>query len=145
MKKVNPLAALILYFCVSLIFSSNAAAKVYIDIDSPSFQQFPIAICDFNNLSTGAAEPFEIGIILADEIKKYLAMTGIFNILNKKSFLEEKNPGNTAVTENIHFSDWATIGADYLLRGNIIQNNKEIIVECRLFDVTRGESLFNKK
>ncbi len=50
-----------------------------------------------------------------------------------------------ATTENIRFSDWAAIGADYLLRGSITQNNKEIIVESRLFDVTRGEILFNKK
>lgn len=145
MKKIYLISAFILFFCASPIFSNNAAAKVYIDIDSPTFQQFPIAICDFGNSAASAAISADIGITFADEIKKYLAMTGIFNILNKKSFLEEKNHGNTAATENIHFSDWATIGADYLLRGNIIQNNKEIIVECRLFDVTRGELLFNKR
>jgi TolB protein len=145
MKKVNPLAALILYFCVSLIFSSNAVAKVYIDIDSPSFQQFPIAICDFQNPAGSVNKSTDSGIALADDIKRYLTMTGIFNILNKKSFLEEKNPSPVAAAENIRFSDWAIIGADYLLRGNITQNDKELIVECRLYDVTRGELLFNKR
>ncbi len=145
MKIINSTIAFIVFLCGFLIFANSASAKIYIDIDSPNFQQFPIAICDFNNLSTRAEEPSEIGVTLADEIKKYLAMTGIFNILNKKSFLEEKNTANLAVIENIRFSDWATIGADYLLRGNITGSDKKIIAECRFFDVTKGESLFNKK
>ena len=145
MMKINLVAALILYFCASLIFSSNAVAKVYIDIDSPSFQQFPIAICDFQNPAGSPDKSTDSGIALADDIKRYLTMTGIFNILNKKSFLEEKNSNPVTATENIRFPDWAMIGADYLLRGSITQNGKEMIVESRLYDVTRGELLFGKK
>jgi len=145
MKKINPVATLILYFCASLIFCSNAVAKVYIDIDSPSFQQFPIAISDFQSPAESVNKSAVSGIALADDIKRYLTMTGIFNILNKKSFLEDNNPGTAAANENIRFSDWAMIGADYLLRGNITQKDKELIVESRLYDVTRGELLFAKK
>jgi tol-pal system beta propeller repeat protein TolB len=145
MKKKYLISAFILFFCTLLIFSNSATAKVYVDIDSPTFQQIPIAICDFNNQTTSAIKSANFGITVSDDVKKDLSLTGIFNILNKKSFLENNPPGNAATTENIRFSDWATIGADYLLRGNIIQNNKEIIVESRLFDVTRGELLFNKK
>ena len=145
MKIINKMAALIFFFCVSLLFRGNALAKIYIDIDSPSFQQFPIAITDFQSPAGSTDKSTDTGIALADDIKKYLTMTGIFNILNKKSFLEEKNPGPAAATENIRFSDWAMIGADYLLQGNITRNDKEIIVENRLYDVVRGERLFGKK
>jgi TolB protein len=145
MKKTKKVAALILYFCASLIFNSNALAKVYIDIDSPSFQQFPIAICDFQSPAGRPDKSKDSGIALADDIKKYLTMTGIFNILNKKSFLEEKISSPLAATENILFSNWTMIGADYLLQGNITQNNNEIIVESHLYDVPRGELLFGKK
>ncbi len=145
MKTINTTVAFILYICLSLTFSNNAAAKVYIDIDSPSFQQFPIAICDFQNLAVTPDKAADSDVALADDIKRYLAMTGIFNILNKKSFLEEKNPLPVTAAETIHFPDWAMIGADYLLRGNISQNGQEIIVEVHLYDVTRGELLFNKK
>jgi hypothetical protein len=34
-------------FLLLLCLSSPAYGKVYIDIDSPSFQKFPIAIADF--------------------------------------------------------------------------------------------------
>jgi TolB protein len=145
MKKIELMVTLILFFFVSLIFSSNALAKVYIDIDSPSFQQFPIAICDFQSPAGSPNKSKDSGIALADDIKRYLAITGIFNILNKKSFLEERNTNPVTATENIRFPDWAMIGADYLLRGNITPNDKEIIVESRLYDVTSGELLFGKK
>jgi len=145
MKKINKVASLILYFCANLIFSSNAVAKVYIDIDSPSFQQFPIAISDFQISAGSVDKSTDYDIALVDDIKRYLTMTGIFNILNKKSFLEEKNPGPVTATENIRFSDWAIIGADYLLRGNITQNDKEIVVSSHLYDVTSGELLLGKR
>jgi TolB protein len=136
---------IILSFCVLPIFSNSAAAKIYIDIDSPAFKQIPIAICDFNNISTGAARAMDSGIMVSENIKKDLSLTGIFNILNKKSFLEDKNSITAVAVEKIRFPDWTAIGADYLLRGNIILNDKEIIAEGYFFDVTRGALFFNKK
>jgi TolB protein len=137
--------AFVLFFCTLLIFSNSATAKVYVDIDSPTFQQIPIAICDFNNQITSATKSANFGMTVSDDVKKDLSLTGIFNILNKKSFLEENVSSPATATGKISFSDWATIGADYLLQGNITQNDKEIIVESRLFDVTHGELLFNKR
>jgi len=142
MKKKYLLSAFIWFFCTLPIFSNSVAAKVYVDIDSPTFQQIPIAICDFGNKTASSTKSANFGATISDGIKKDLSLTGIFNILNKKSFLESNQPDTK---ESIRFSDWATIGADFLLQGNVIQNDKEIIVESRLFDVTRGEILFNKK
>ena len=145
MKKVRTMPALIIYLGVSMILCGNAVAKVYIDIDSPSFQQFPIAISDFHASTGGVDKSTNSGIAMADDIKRYLTMTGIFNVLNKNSFLEDNNPSQNVATENIRYSDWTMIGADYLLRGNITQNDKEIVVETRLYDITRGELLLGKK
>jgi len=145
MKKVFLISSFVFFFCALPVLSSRVAAKIYIDIDSPTFQQIPIAICDFSNQTASATKSADSGITTSDDIKKDLSLTGIFNILNKKSFLENIPPDNAATMGNIRFSDWTTIGADYLLQGSITQNNKEIIVESHLFDVTRGELLFNKR
>ncbi|MGV8057191.1 MAG: Tol-Pal system beta propeller repeat protein TolB [Smithellaceae bacterium] len=129
---------------VTLFLSSNVAAKVYIDVDSPNFQLFPVAICDFDVTAAGnAAKSKDSGIELADEVKRYLTMTGFFNPLNKKSFLDDKEADSPSVT--INFANWAMIGADYLVKGTVEQSPKEIQSECRLFDVVKGELLFNKK
>ncbi len=145
MKKIYLLSAFILFFCTLLIFSNRAMAKVYVDIDSPTFQQIPIAICDFKNKEASPAKITDFGITVSEGVKKDLSLTGIFNILNKKSFLEEKDSATTVMAEKIRFSDWTAIGADYLLRGNTTQNDKEIIADSYLFDVIRGELIFNKK
>jgi TolB protein len=138
------LTAIFISLCASLSLSTNAAAKIYIDVDSPNFQLFPIAICDFDPAAAGVAvKTLNAGFALAEETKRYLTMTGFFNPLNKKSFLEETN-GNSPAAQ-INYSNWAMIGADYLVKGNIQQSEKETTAECRLFDVIKGELLFNKK
>lgn len=145
MKNKYLIPVVTLFVCALLIFSNHAAAKVYIDVGSPSFKQIPIAICDFNNKAAGAAQAGDLGITVSEDVKKDLTLTGIFNILNKKSFLEDKDSITATTADKIRFPDWAAIGADYLLRGNITQNDKEIIADSYFFDVTRGELIFNKK
>jgi TolB protein len=119
----------------------TAAAKVYIDIDAPGFQQFSIAVCDFQNSKTGTSASPDLNPAIADEIKNYLDMTGLFKILDKKSFLEGVEPGSP---EKIRFQEWTAIGADFLVRGNLTQG-KDTVAEGRLYDTARGEMLFNKR
>lgn len=144
MKRKRLLISLNIFLGLLLLFSGEAGAKIYIDVDSPNFQLFPIAVSDFNLTATNILKSPAAGIILADEVKKYLIMTGFFNPLNKKSFLEEKTIGTDSIN-NINFSDWSMIGADYLLKGNLTDSEKEMIAECWLFDVIRGELIFGKK
>ena len=141
----NLLLSTLILFCVLHFFGQSAKAKVYVDIDSPTFKMIPIAICDFKNKEASPAKAIDSGITVSEGVKKDLSLTGIFNILNKKSFLEEKDSASATAAEKIRFSDWTAIGADYLLRGNTTQNDKEIIADSYLFDVIRGELIFNKK
>ncbi len=117
------------------------AAKVYIDIDAPGFQQFPIAVCDFQIKNAGPGHPSDIPARLSDHVRSFLGLTGIFNILDKKSFLDGVEPDTGA----IRFSDWTVIGADFLLSGDITPGPKDISVESRLYDVSRGQMLFTRK
>ncbi|NTW76783.1 MAG: hypothetical protein HGB33_03230, partial [Syntrophaceae bacterium] len=140
MKKSFLSILVAVFITLSLFSGSDATAKVYIDVDSPNFQLFPIAICDFSVADANTAhKSSNLGIVLADEIKIYLKMTGFFNPLNKKSFLDDKG------IDSVVFTNWVMIGADYLVKGTVKQSEKEIINECRLYDVVKGELLFNKK
>jgi TolB protein len=143
MKKRGSWITLNILIFALLFFNGNAAAKIYIDVDSPSFQLFPIAVTDFSLRDQSTVKSPDSGVTFAEEVKRYLNMTGFFNPLDKKSFLGETNAGEQA--GGIIFSDWSMIGADYLLKGNLTRSNKEITVECRLFDVIRGELIFGKK
>ena len=98
MKKKYLISACLLFFCTLLIFSNSVAAKVYVDIDSPTFQLIPVAISDFNEKSSGSNMPADSGITVSEQVRKDLSLTGIFNILNKKSFLEGKDSGPATST-----------------------------------------------
>jgi TolB protein len=146
MKK-NIRSTIIIFLLFSSLFFGNTAtveAKIYIDVDSPTFQLFPIAICDFNLPNANTKRSPDTGIALAEEVKTYLIMTGFFNPLNKKSFIEEKNTGEARETK-IDFSNWTMIGADYLLQGELASGEKETAIDCRLYDVIRGELILNKR
>jgi len=135
------------FFCLSFFISLSvcglygvSAAKVYIDIDAPGFQQFPIAVCDFQSKNAQSGKQADLQVSIADQIRNTLGLTGIFNLLDKKSFLEGVEPG----TDTVRFSDWSIIGADFLLRGSITFGAKDISVKSQLYDVTRGLTLFDK-
>lgn len=142
MKKLFLIVFFAFFFC-GVPFSQNSVlAKVYVDIDSPAFKLIPIAISGFNDQSVEAMKKADAGTIVPEGVKSDLSLTGIFNVLNRRSFLDY----STAVTaDKIHFPDWRVIGADYLLRGNVLQNDKEIVAVAHLFDVVRGELIFSRK
>lgn len=142
MKK-NFSSVLMLVLFALLALHNSAIAKVYVDIDSPAFKTIPIAICDFN--IAAATQPSSAGMTLADGIRNDLSLTGIFNVLNKKSFLEDRDSIAFVSADKIRFPDWTAIGADYLLKGRVMRNDLEIVADAYLFDVTRGEIIFQKK
>ncbi len=117
--------------------------KVYLDIDSPSFHKFPIAVSDFKDLRP-PAQVDGLNTWFAEDLSRCLNITGYFHVLDKKSFLED--PAKAGITaEGIHFDDWTTIGAEYLVKGGFQQDGKVLTAEFRLFDVVRGELVVGKR
>ena len=124
-------------------FSGLAYGKVYIDIDSPSFQKFPIAITDFKPLRP-VADKGDLPAWFSDTLSRDLTITGYFNVLDRKAYLEDpKQAGITA--EGIRFEDWTVIGAEYLVKGGFQTDGRELVTEFRLFDVVRGELVVGKR
>ncbi len=137
--------ALLLLVVLLLAGGRTAFGKVYIDIDSPAFRQFPIAITDFEKLEGSAAAPEDnLSAWFSDTLANTLRITGYFNPLNKKAFLEDKvnsgkNPGS------IVFGDWMAIGAEYLVKGDFSVQAGTLTADFRLFDTVRGVLLTEKK
>jgi len=134
--------ALLAALCLLTVSGGMASAKIYVDIDSPSFQPIPIAVCDF---VASPDAPAAWDISLPEKIRKDLTLTGLFNVLNKKSFLEDASSRSALTADTIRFEDWTAIGADYLLKGNLLKKDDDIIVEGVLFDVVRGAQILRKR
>ena len=142
LKKNNfRIFCIFLFFAVLCVTARAPEAKVYIDIDAPGFQQFPIAVSNFQvrTVPSGPVSPPHPDI--AEAVRYCLNLSGVFQILDKKSFLDGIEPG---LSETIRFSDWTLIGAEFLLRGDVLVKGSNVNVVCRLYDVARGQMLFNK-
>ena len=125
---------------ITFLAPSQGAAKDYIDIDAPTFQKFPIAIAGFTKAGTDSDKE-GLAVWFPDNLSKYLEMTGYFNILPRKAFIED--PARSQ--GNINFGDWTTIGADYLVKGHFSGQGRDLSVEMRLYDTVRGVLMREKK
>ena len=123
----------------------SAAAKVYLDIDSPAWQQFVIAVPDFRNSAGKSSLPDSQAVPFSEQLAGLLRLTAFFNVINKTAYLEDSTipAGNPA--ENIRFADWLAIGAEYLVQGNFQQQGGDLTLDCRLYDVVKAEVIVAKK
>ncbi|PIP07143.1 MAG: hypothetical protein COX51_07230, partial [Syntrophobacteraceae bacterium CG23_combo_of_CG06-09_8_20_14_all_50_8] len=90
-NKCSPGLSLCCFFIVFAILlnSRDAWGKVYIDIDSPAFQQFAIAIPDFNVLPEVREQTGNPAAWFSDTLSGYLRITGFFNVIDKKAYLAD--------------------------------------------------------
>ncbi len=136
---------IISFLIFSIIFwcSSAACGKVYIDINSPSFQKFPVAIPEFKNL--GNTEQGEnLSAWFANELSRTLKITGFFKMISPDAFLEDQDSAGITIG-GIDFSDWSSIGSDFLVKGGFSYDGKTLAAEFRLFDTIEGRFITGKK
>jgi TolB protein len=120
-----------------------AAEKVYIDIDSPAFQRFPVAVVDFEDLGYDTAKD-NLSTGFSDTLSRYLDMTGYIRMIPRGAFLEDQKKfpyGGGKVS----FPDWTVIGAEYLVKGGFSRKGPNLNAEIRLYDAVRGERILEKR
>jgi TolB protein len=137
---------IILWLLILLLFtgqSADASGKVYIDIDSPAFQRFPIAVVDFQELG-GDAPKEDLSAWFSETLSRYLDMTGYIRLIPGRAFLEDQKqfPYRGG---RVSFPDWTIVGAEYLVKGGFSQTGQDVAVEFRLYDVVKGERILEKR
>ena len=127
---------------VLLIFSGNAKAKIYLDIDEAR-AIFPIALQPFQGID-GKSVPSAIADEMLATIAGDLTFTGLFKVIDPESFLHDPATAGVSV-EDIKFENWSVIGAQGLVTGTFWTKKDRIIVETRLFDVQQGRFLAGRR
>jgi len=123
----------------------DAWGRVYLDIDSPTFKPFLIAVPDFQASSGNGEQKDNSPALMSSSLSDYLMMTGFFNVINRNAYLEDPKPQPEGANEAIRFADWMAIGTEYLVKGKFQYRGNELILECRLYDVVRSEFIVGKK
>lgn len=127
-------------------------AKVYIDIRSPSFRKFPIAITPFKSPLT-PNEDMRLGERVTDILNNDLSISGFFALIDPKSFVEsliKPPPRETPLPAGtpLDFADFrglANIGAEALVMGEITYKDRSLTMEARLYDVVQKELIIGKR
>jgi TolB protein len=130
-------------FTIYFSLFTEVEAKIYIDINAPSFRRLPIAVTDFRDLGETTDREGH-GKKIAEVIRDDLDFSGFFDLLDPASFIED--PKKAGITEDrIDFKDWSTVGAEALVKGGIILDGQRLTVEARLFDVFQGRLITGKR
>jgi len=133
---------LVLFGICTILEVSNAEAKLYIDITSPSMRRISVAVPDFKHLSSTVQHP-ELSGQLAGIITNDFELSGYFKSLDKGSFIERPDAGITQ--DSINFKDWSVIGAELLLKAGYECIGQQLKVETRLFEVFSGKQVYGKR
>lgn len=133
----------IMLILVVVLLPADLYAKVYIDINSPGAKKLPIAIPDFVAVEGGDHLGQSIST-MHDVLVQDLTYSGFFDILDKRSYIEESNLMKLTESE-INFKDWRVIGADVLIKGAAILRGDDLIVEIRLFDAVTEKTILGQR
>jgi TolB protein len=106
--------------------SQSRAGRAYIEISGADFKPLPLAVPEFK----GPREPADV---LRDALVEDLSISGLFDLLDPRSFLADRNEGLAASA--IDFSKWKAVGADSLVKASLAPSGSNLKVELRLFDV----------
>ena len=142
-----------LYILVALLspflLSQLLEAKIYIDIRSPSFRKFPIALAPFKAL-TPPSQDMKLGERGRDILREDLDISGFFSLLTPETSPEKTGgsplaPGQGTIAESPDFQPWANLGAEALVTGVLTYKDRSLTLEARLYDVVNKEMIVGKR
>lgn len=136
--------ALILILAITGV--ATAVDKIYIDIYGPFIRKIAIAIPKFKSIKADTQDD-KISEQIISVISSDLTISGLFEILDPASFIEDPRKGSF-YREEIDFRDWSVIGAECLLKGLIERMNtskKSLDLEMRLYDVGQAKMVLGRR
>ncbi len=125
MKRVflPPVAALL------LLFPDLGFTKVYIDIGSPTFRPFPIAIAGIEDLSPVSGNSAKsVYTVLSND----LTISGLFDIIEPENYPQWQSAEQLS---NEDFGRWLETGAEALVWGTFLQERNRINVHFWYLDL----------
>jgi len=132
------------YLFILLFFLPiNAFALIEVDITRGNLNPLPIAVTplsidensklNFKELLKKDDIGSEISVVIENNLKK----TGLFNPLNKDSFLQKSDIAHLKP----RFEDWALIKAQAMITGKVTLVEEKLRVEFRLWDILAGKEM----
>jgi len=111
-------------------------------IIGPGAERFPIAVPLLKNLGPqmddGKYSKYSKG--MADIVARDLELSGLFKVLDRSAYIENSRSSGIALGR-FDFRDWATIGAEALIKGGFEVKGQSIVATFWLFDVYQKKEI----
>ena len=136
-------------FLAAALLAPFLWAKVYIDIRSPSFRKFPIALAPFKGPSP-PPQDMKLEERAREILREDLDISGFFALITPSAPPEKAGgspsaPGEGTDPDSAGFQAWANVGAEALVEGMISHKEGSLILEARLYDVIKKELIVGKR
>ncbi len=120
--------------------ATSSHARIYIPIDQPSDQKFPIAIVDLKTEggSSSAAEN------IAEIIRNDLTLSGYFLLIPPAGFKKAAEKDGSEDSQ-INFAFWKSINAQALVKGTVAKESGKDAITIKLYDPFIGQMIMGKK
>lgn len=82
----------------------------------------------------------ELAVALTETLRRDLDLTGYFQVLDDRSFIEAP----TVPADKVNFKNWLTVGAKGLVKATLTGTDP-VELEMQAFDVAGGKSILHKK
>jgi TolB protein len=120
------------------------AADVYLSISRGDGQRLRLAIPDFEPAAGAGLADAGLGHTMAKTLADDLRVYRFFEVLDNPRFLQEALQAD-AQAGDIAFKAWLELGAQALVKGTYSQDGRDLIVECRLYDVGGQRMITGKR
>jgi TolB protein len=122
---------------LALLPAAGPAPRQYIDVGSPDFRPLALAMTPPQATPDLQAQANEAGQVARED----LALTGLFDLLDPRSFLADPREGTAAA--QIRFPRWADVGAEGLVKVGLRRDGPGLAADLHLYDVRAArEALF---
>ena len=131
MKRLLTLAVML-----AVILPVVAHARIYVPIDQPSDEMFPIAVADLQGGGRGRK--------IANIIRNDMEISGYFRLIPTESFKSVARKEGISI-DTMRFDFWAAIEAGAIVKGDVKSEGGKISVTLRLFDPYLKQMLVGKR
>jgi TolB protein len=126
-----------------LTFSTLAEARVYLDINAPTFIQIPIVLAKWKSIEkTPPAFTTKVYEILSDD----LSLSGFFRVIGTRNLpasLQQKE----GIPDQLLLHEWQSTGGEILVAGEAFfdPQARSVRLKFHLFDLVEGKHLAGKQ
>ncbi len=121
-------------------------SQIYIKIGEAKTKKSLLALPPFQTTSSGAANT-TVGAELFNVVSNDLSVSNYFQFISQNAFLEDTSKVGLRPSDpnGFKFQSWASIGADFLIRGAYTTSGKDLEFEVYLYHVPKAALVFGKK